>query len=278
MAVKTRVHRHHSKKWYVNFLLRLIGTSRIISIFKRLAYLTAAFSAIFLAYIKFSEYIRPEDNPIFEWVFKRRVSAIFYLLLIQSASQLMIFFLGFARRFDRPKVEKALNAIVGRHLGGSDDEECDYRATLFKERRFPVIGSWLGMVARSGEKYRRLRTIFSVHHSDHKQNTGIAGECWWREKTILLVTHAIDEDGESDAAEERIRKYKKSTFLADQEYECMTVKGCIFLATCIKINGKKWGVLLLDSTDPKIAPDEVSRKARIEDLEHTADMLSMLLQ
>ena len=245
---------------------------------KGIVAVTAAFAALYLTLLKYADHIGSKTNPIISWIYDNRYATILVLLALQSACQLGFLVLNYIRRFDRARIEKALNAIVDRHLGGSDDEECDYRATLFKQRRCWGVGSWLGIVARSGEKYRRMRTIFSVHHSDHKQNTGIAGECWWREKTIFLVVDPTDDDGDTGIAIERIRKYKKNTFLADEEYESMTVKGCIFLATCIKIDGKKWGVLLLDSTDPKLAPDAESKKSRIADLEHTADMLSMLLK
>jgi hypothetical protein len=278
VSAKKRIHPHHSSRWVANWVMRFAGTSRIRAFVKAVLVIVAGVATLFLPFLKFAEYVGTNSNPIMKYIYERRISFVFVLLTVQSVGQLVLWVLSFFRRTDKAKIEQALNSLVNLHFGKTGNEDCEYRATLFKHRHLPMIGSWLGMVARSGEKYRRMGTIFSVHHSDQNQNTGVAGECFWRGKTIIHAAELIGDNDGGDEWEDRCREYKKRTFLADEEYDCLTVKSCVFFVTCIKIDGKKWGVLVVDSTDPKVAPATNQRKQLTANLEHTADLISVLLK
>ena len=71
--------------------------------------------------------------------------------------------------------------------------------------------------------------------------------------------------------------YKVKGWLADQEYDGMNVKSTVFLATVIRVNGRLWGVLVLDSTDPGVLPGQRNRADRQANLESVALSLSVLL-
>ena len=166
------------------------------------------------------------------------------------------------RNFQRIKL--LLDALVPEVFPRRDIEKHHYRASLFKARRFWPFGSWLGIVARSGHKFTRKTTIFSIDENVVDHNIGFAGECWWQGHTFINPRALPDLDVPNVSERDQL-EYKAMGFLADVEFSQISMKSRVFLATCIRVDGKLdsaiWGVLVLDSTDSNALPNQ---KEKIE--------------
>jgi hypothetical protein len=97
---------------------------------------------------------------------------------------------------------------------------------------------------RNSERRGRCRiiasrlTVFSIDPEKKAHCTGFAGECWRRNgQTIASPGPLPDQRGEN-LTEYETTRYITDGWLADEEYNCMSVKARVFLATGIKINGK----------------------------------------
>ncbi len=123
--------------------------------------------------------------------------------------------------------------------------------------------------------YQKRTTVFSIAPESWKHNTGMAGECWRRYgETIVESLPDVDIAGPSDAT---IDDYKTRGFLDDREYEVMSVKSLVFFAIDIRVKGKTWGILVLDTTDPSKMPAPNRMKRYREDLQFAAVSLSHLI-
>jgi hypothetical protein len=307
---KPKIHPNYRLHSVLDICMRWLGVAPIVRFLKLVASSLAGFTVLFLAFIKFAEYVDRETMdaiPIVGLAYEYRVPAVFFLLIVQTVGQLLIFALSFAPMRNNRKLQQALQAALEQHFPVRKDDRYNYRATLFKARWFPWAGQWLGVVSRSGEKFRRTRTIFSIDSNDRRANTGLAGECFWRGSTIMTTINAkIDAELDDPRFAQCKSDYVKATLMADEEFERMNLKSYCFLLTCIKIDGKKWGVLSLDCDDPEAhgsifrnnsvsdqappkpqSPKEkqaakdkatITEKRMKQSLEHTAQMISMLVQ
>ena len=136
----------------------------------------------------------------------------------------------------------------------------------FIARPFFVFGgvllSDLGIVARSGELFTRFKTVFSIDANVESRNTGFACECWRRAGETIIIEKMLPDHRAGPLPDQYVNNYKTQGWLADQEYSRMSVKSIVFLATGIRTNGKLWGILVLDSTDPNSGLAENARKDR----------------
>ncbi|AMV40452.1 hypothetical protein VT85_23685 [Planctomyces sp. SH-PL62] len=287
MSAKKRHHPKHWLRWHVNGLLKWLSTNRLANWVRVVAAWTIWSTLIAIPYFKFSEGRDFRGYPFLEWISGRQAVFILGLLILQTLCQLAIWVLGFFEEQNLKKIHKALDSIAENHFPGVDLNSHSARATLFKKRWFPGLGCWLGVVDRSGQNHRRMRSIFSVDDHDERGNTGVAGTCYWKARTIVCVAEPIELTGESgevatsentEARDEVCNVYKRRTFLTDEEYSRLSMRSCVFLATCIKIDGEKWGVLVLDTTDLKAAPGEKQKKQRTGRLEHATELLSTFLK
>ena len=211
-----------------------------------------------------SQFIQGHQNEI-----------IFWLLITQSAARLILWAMQSVRPFDRTLIEKALNDIVSVYMEVPDGGDAIYRATLFKKRSCPGIGQWLGAAARSGNT-NRCRSIWSIDTSEVHKNTGMAGKCWHSGGFIKLTSIPTPTDAGTHKNQVHITQYCSATHMTFDEYKNLKIESSFFVAVCVKIGGKPWGVLVLDSTESQASKiDEASLKASIN---HTTRMLTLILE
>jgi hypothetical protein len=282
MRAAGRIHPNYRCRRCANCVLRVLGTTGLVPVARNVVGFVTAMTALFLPAVKMAEFYEGRlwatIQPVGDLLYEHRADGAFLLLLILTILNFLIWLLGRYKQIDRPKIERTLNELADRHFAKTDDENHHYRVTLFKARKLPLVGSWLGMVARSGDKFRRLRTIFSIDAEDRSRNTSLAGECFWQGATIIRRVDPLDESKDGEELAKAIQTYIKASFISQEEFDTMAAKSCVFLITCIKLNGKKWGVLVLDSSDPEAYPSDKARKAAQADLEYSAALLSELLR
>jgi hypothetical protein len=237
----------------------------------------------FLVLIRFSDPAGQELGtlePLATWLQKHRFVLACVLLGAELCLQVLRWLLNkFGPRIDVLRVQQILNSAVERLFDEQNLEHYVYRATLFQAKGSWVTGRWLGAVARSGHMYRRLRTVFSIDSENAANNTGFAGECWRRNgETIISAAALPDEETPNLSVRDRAA-YRKQGYLSAVEYNAMSVRSRVFLATGIRIRGALWGVLVLDTTDPAMQPGSSQmRTKRQKALDYAAVSLSVLLR
>ncbi len=253
-------------------------------------FLKGLFAAVILvssAVISLIEFSNPEEQQLagvvgnyLVWIHGHRFTIVSLLLVIQCASGLLIWLLN---RFsdkastESQKIKVVLNQLVEQIFDPRSPDET-YRATLFRERSCWLLGKWLGVVQRSGDVYVNWSTIFSINPNDRAQNTGIAGECWFRAQSgfggrfHLKMDHLRDDLG-------RVEAYTLEGFLDPQEFDQLSVRACFFWACEIRRSGQVWGVLVVDSTDPSVFPTTTpARKKQSEAMKNAAKTISLLIE
>jgi hypothetical protein len=285
VANPQRVHPPYRWRWWVNRFAKFLGRGFIIKTVGTLVAFLAPVSALLIGFVKWVDSAGAHAAGVFEptvaWIYDRRVGLGLILLATQTGCIVLLglFKLRWLRPIDRRRIEKVLQQEVRRFFGEGDHAEHHYRCTLFKKRWFPFLGCWLGSVARSGESFRRMQTIFSVDANAVKHNTGIAGECFRRGRPIIKsLDFAVSDEDTTDGEESR-RRYRRETYLAAEEYDRMSITASVFLAVPIRVGDAMWGVLVLDSTDPASAPAQGSQSSeRLLSLNTTAVYLGAMLE
>ncbi len=245
--------------------------------------LSLVLAATFLTLLGFAnptdQRLDPDILPLASKFYANRFAIACVLLVVQLSCRTLLGVARFGQRLNLRAITAVLDNLVTRHFLRQDLAAHVYRATLFKVCWCWPVGYWLGAIARSGHMYPKMHAVFSINPSIRMNNTGFAGECWRQNgKTIIPPDPLPDQraDGLTDACRE---EYKVNGYLADEEYDTMSVKSQVFLATGIKVNGKLWGILVLDSTDPKAHPASPdTRKDREDYLEFAALSLSLLVE
>jgi hypothetical protein len=161
-------------------------------------------------------------------------------------------FTGFVQRLSVKNlkiIKKCLEAAVEEHFEDRQNGHT-YRATLFRAFYVPFTGGgWLGIVQRSGDVYVTWRTIFGIDRQRKECCTGIVGECWWNAHA-QLKSQFYGSLPEVQAGDDVSLEYLNEGFLDKREFKKIAKASLFFHATEIRVNGKVWGVLVLDSTDP----------------------------
>ena len=224
-----------------------------------------------------------------EWIYGRRFVVASILLALQPGLHLLRWILKklVAPAVDVRKVEEALNALVLYLFETQDLVHHDYRATLYRVRGAYGLGCWLAAVARSGHTYRRLTPVFSIDSEKKENNTGYAGECWRQGGRTLISTSPLPDQGSGGVSPADRERYKEEGYLADVEYERMSLHPRVFLAAGFSVGGAIWGIVVVDSTDPNALPtmltpstgsETAAGRRRREILEQTAEHLRLLVQ
>jgi hypothetical protein len=248
--------RRHAWYWLHYGLNYLYSFCRRSMPYRAIYWLLSAVSLVTAAAITLLRYVEPNQVPrsldgVADSLNKNRFLIAFYIIIAQSTCLLLTSF--FARRIARNKaqqrgVKKILNYVVEQLF---EDRETDkiYRATLFRVRWCPLLGSWLGIVERSGALFPAWKTIFSVSSQHPDRNTGIAGECWWRAQNQSGENFSLalpDASGGPDAS--CCDEYIELGFLDPREFRKISARATFFRATPVKVEGEVWGVLVVDST------------------------------
>ncbi|MDX1967913.1 MAG: hypothetical protein SFV23_12125 [Planctomycetaceae bacterium] len=212
-------------------------------------------------------FAKPWDG-IAVWVYGHRFWLALLLLALQMTAGAIVLFLKRFQPFERTKVEDILEAALRHHFPERDVAQHVYRATLFKIRRFPMCGKWLGIVCRSGENYRQSNTVLSLNRMSQQECTGVAGECARQDAAIIV--------GPLDP---KSPDYLESGWIAECEHSAFNVRATVFLGTPVRRqDGKQWGVLVLDTTDPECAPGAAQSNRSPKKLETDLTLFALALK
>lgn len=150
------------------------------------------------------------------------------------------------------------------------DKMFHYRATLFKVN---LRETKLKFFCRSGTQYQRKVQPFQMDNDNEEQNEGIAGQAWFKD-TILNYFDLPEIPPEWRDDDEKCKEYAKESHLPLRKAKQLKVKARSIAATPIRnLDGKKWGVLVVDSRNPDDFLDESGNKDLIESIAATIGKL-----
>jgi len=284
LAVR-RKHRHFYPHCVLNWIFGVPGARWLAGIAKGTFGVISTLSAAFLILLSFLEPPDPNVTGKLEsalgWVHENRFAVCCVMLIFEVVSGLLIWLLGFVtvRRLNRRKAKSVLNWLVDKLF---EDRQADhvYRATLFKVRRFWGFGWWLGIVARSGETYPKGSTIFCINPHTKAHNTGVAGECWWRAQNNTGECFRIElPDCRASPDDAQMASlYKTQGYVDDCEHGIISVLACYFHVTVIRLRGRVWGVLIVDSTDTNAKPStKPQTRKQDEAMRNAAEVIRLLI-
>lgn len=144
-------------------------------------------------------------------------------------------------------------------LGLSTEPESHHRLTLFRANSRCTK---LTIVARSGEATHDSRTEWRIDPNDEKKCQGIAGMAWFL-GTHVVVPGANEPDLPeltSDTSENHLSDYARRTMTTIEDCRQQLWAARSYAALQIRVSGRRWGVLVLDSRDPKGARDRIIRQ------------------
>jgi len=155
--------------------------------------------------------------------------------------------------------------------GVKDNLKHQHRLTLFRCQRLwrrLLIGRYLAVHVRSGP-HSQTRRLFRVGDRD-VDCEGIAGWIWYIDAAIPRTQLLAWPDDPNDAAGQQA--YADAGRLSLEKARSLNVKARVFWGSIIRVNGEKWGVLLLDS---RVTTDLGEVAERI--LQHCATLLNKVL-
>lgn len=190
------------------------------------------------------------------------------------------------RRLGDPRyhatVVQVLNQFRDGVFGGVDGDSAHHRVTLFKHRRFRMLGfdikakgwplsGWLIPVARSGHTSQKTKVAFLVpDNTDRAQ--GVAGRAWAALNQTASVANLPDV--RSNASPSDIRQYAQKTNVSESWVEKKRPGTRSMMAFTIEAPvGIPWGVLVVDSRNPDLDLVQVKDQYR-----HHGGVLSQLAE
>lgn len=213
-------------------------------------------------------------------IWQHRFTFAIVLIVATGGSAVLSGIAALLRQFQVPNldiIKRALEDLVKQHFDNRSTD-CIYRATLFREYSCLFCGRWLGIVQRSGDVLPSRRTVFSVDPQNRNRCTGIAGECWWRAKAQhqsriydVLTLHTDDTTNNLS--------YLDAGFLDGREFNSISNPSVFFHAIEVRVNGKVWGVLVLDSSDSTVQlKQETKNNKHIMAMDRAVTYITWLLE
>ncbi|MCY4381692.1 MAG: GAF domain-containing protein [Nitrospinae bacterium] len=143
------------------------------------------------------------------------------------------------------------------------DEMFHHRATLFKANRRETK---LKFFCRSGTQYQRNVQSFQINNDNEMQNEGIAGQAWFKDTTLNYSDlPKISSQWRDD--DDTCKEYAKAGHLPLGKAKRLNVKSRSIAATPIRnLDGKRWGVLVVDSRNPDDFLDNSKNKELFESI------------
>ena len=134
-----------------------------------------------------------------------------------------------------------------------------HRLTVFKANEEQTC---LEIFARSSEATRTSSTSWEIHPDIESKCEGVAGMAWFRDHWVIVPGPESPElpavgNGAND---ERIADYARRTWVSEEVVRKKCWQARSFAAITIRVNGRRWGVLVLDSADPRGADDQLVRR------------------
>ena len=150
------------------------------------------------------------------------------------------------------------------------DEMFHHRATLFKANYGETK---LKFFCRSGTQYQKKVQPFKINNDNEKENEGIAGQAWFKDATLNYANlPEIPSDWRDD--DDRCEEYAKVGHLPLNKAKKLNVKSRSVVATPIRnLDGKRWGVLVIDSRNPNDVLDKSENKDLFESIAATIGKL-----
>lgn len=153
-----------------------------------------------------------------------------------------------------------------------DDPETHHRLTLFVANKKQTR---LDIFARSAEATRGSQTNFRIHADDESQCEGIAGAAWYL-NTIVIVPGDNDPelpDLVNNNNETNIKQYAEKTNVSSDRVRKHIWPARSYAAMTIRVKGKKWGILVLDSRDSRGA-----KKRILTQMQYVPEIISHIIQ
>lgn len=237
---------------------------------ERFGYVSLTITSLILGVDKNSAWL--EDRPIVlrAIVFTEDHALWFFSIFVACIMLGLIF-----RRLGNPWVWDKLKFILDEYQGKAfnvnpSDPQDHHRVTLFKEhsrcilRRHwssssawkpwgntPVISRYLVPVLRSGHISQKSSALFHIP-DDSDKSEGVAGKAWSANEAII-ISDLPDVNRPRPGVRDR-RKYAESTNSTVEMVDSYIGKGRqlprSIAAIPIEVDGKPWGVVVLDSRSP----------------------------
>lgn len=162
-----------------------------------------------------------------------------------------------------------------------EEHKYEHRVTVFKARKkwFPFTDCHLRIYSRSGTTYQKSKTRLIIDDDHLELNEGIAGWAWFINATATkmdLPAWPNTDSSNSISGEKALcEQYAKEGRIPLSKASSLNVKSRSVTATVVRTSkGKKWGVLVLDSRDPKGISELQEKKALVE---LSADLMTRMV-
>lgn len=155
-----------------------------------------------------------------------------------------------------------------------NDPETDHRLTVF---RADHAQTKLEIVARSSEATSGSETVWTIHPDVLGRCQGVAGIAWFQNHTVIVPAEGApdlpDVSQPAKPSKKDVTDYAEGTFVTPEQVREHRWRARSYAAISIRrSDGRKWGVLVLDSVDSRGATEENILKVRF-----TADMLGDII-
>ena len=160
------------------------------------------------------------------------------------------------------------------------DAEPDHRATLFRRARclLPAgrewLSHWLELIERSGFTTRATKRKFYAP-DDRDLAEGVAGQTWV-ENRLLSVEDLPDLGPESTEAE--LKSYAARSFVSEEWVRKRRPRSRSYYGIPVEVKGSLWGVVVVDSRQPRAFPEGDQRKRLFETYQRVGRVLSKALE
>lgn len=150
----------------------------------------------------------------------------------------------------------------------------DHRLTLFRAGRGQKR---LDILARSGEATPGSRRRWRIHPDNKAQCEGVAGVGWYIDSVMTVPSPQESELPDIStagvASDDDIADYAQRTFVTADQVREDRWSARSFATITIRVDGRRWGVLVLDSVAPKGADLK-----RIKEMVFAADVLADIIK
>lgn len=226
--------------------------------------------------------VNPDKAGFFQSFISRNANHAWYVVPILNA--LFVLCIAFRKLIGEPWVWKFIQKtldVFQKELFHKNEPVFDHRITIFrrvswaspfKTRRWKIwkkencpFSGWLIPVARSHHVTQKNATVF-LCPDDPKESEGIAGLAFVQKGTLVVDNLPDLSDNSTD---EDIKKYSSETNI-DPDFLIKRIadhkpNARSFYAFVIERKDEPWGVVVLDSRDPKgiKSPRGISRNIEI---------------
>lgn len=152
-------------------------------------------------------------------------------------------------------IDHLRDEIFAKDEGMRNDPEHHHRVTMFKYTRFRYgifwnpWGGWMIPVSRSKSGTKSNIRCFHVSLDKPDNSEGVAGRCfaYWQS----ISQSALPNLNVDRATPQDVQIYAKRTFISERKLNFDRPSARSLLGIPLEANGKRWGVIVLDSHCPE---------------------------